>query len=58
MKMSELIELLVKDGFNMVATYGHHAKFENGKRVVILPAADYEIPSSLLERVLKQTGIK
>ena len=58
MKDKDLLNLLKKNGWNVVRIHGsHHILQKNGKTTVI-PIHSKDIPIGLLNNILKETGLK
>jgi predicted RNA binding protein YcfA (HicA-like mRNA interferase family) len=54
----EIIQVLLKNGFQFVSQKGSHKKFRNGTRIVIVPDPKDEIPYGTFGSIMKQSGLK
>lgn len=58
MRDKDLLKLLKKDGWDVVRINGsHHVLQKNGKTTVI-PIHGKDVPTGLLNTILKETGLK
>jgi len=61
MKVSEILDLLRRDGWYLVGTRGSHRQFKNaGKpgRVTVAGKPSDDLPPGTLNSILKQAGLK
>jgi predicted RNA binding protein YcfA (HicA-like mRNA interferase family) len=61
MKVSELLHLLSKDGWYLVATKGSHRQFKHHMkpgRVTVPGKASDDLAAGTLSSILKQSGLK
>jgi predicted RNA binding protein YcfA (HicA-like mRNA interferase family) len=60
MKVSQLIALIVADGWKQVRQKGSHRQFHHPKRgtVTIAGKPSVDVPQTTLNSVLKQSGLK
>ena len=61
MKVSEILRLLVDDGWSLVATRGSHRQFKHPHkpgRVTVPGKASDELAPGTLNSILKQAGLK
>jgi len=57
LKPQEIIMALAKKGFSFKSQKGSHAKYTNGKRVVIIPMHD-SIARGTIKSILIQAGME
>jgi len=60
-KVSELIRLLERDGWQLARTKGSHRQFKNPKKpgtVTVAGRPSLDIPPGTLNAILKQAGLK
>lgn len=53
----EIIRILKQNGFTFVSQKGSHKKFKKGKRIVIVPDPQKEIPRGTYASIVRQSGI-
>ena len=61
MKVREILELLRRDGWYLVATRGSHRQFKHSAkagRVTVPGKPSDDLPPGLLNSILKQSGLK
>ncbi|MEO5699059.1 MAG: type II toxin-antitoxin system HicA family toxin [Casimicrobiaceae bacterium] len=61
MKVSEILQLLMDDGWSRVATRGSHRQFKHPSklgRVTVPGKASDELAPGTLNSILKQAGLK
>jgi predicted RNA binding protein YcfA (HicA-like mRNA interferase family) len=61
MKVRELLDMIQRDGWYLVATKGSHRQFkhpEKSGRVTVAGHPSRDIPPGTLTSVLKQAGLK
>lgn len=61
MKVSEVLELLKKDGWYLVATKGSHRQFKHPKktgRVTVAGKPNDDLSPGTLNSIMKQSGLK
>ncbi len=58
MKDKDLLKLLKKNGWDVIRIHGsHHILQKNGKTTVV-PIHGKDVPTGLLNAILKETGLK
>jgi predicted RNA binding protein YcfA (HicA-like mRNA interferase family) len=61
MKVREILEILRRDGWHLVATRGSHRQFKHpakAGRVTVPGKPSDDLPPGLLNSILKQSGLK
>lgn len=58
MKGKELVKLLKKNGWRVERIKGSHHVMKKGEYTEIIPVHNTDIPSGLLNAILKRTGLK
>lgn len=61
MKVREILEILRRDGWYLVATRGSHRQFKHpakAGRVTVPGKPSDDLPPGLLNSILKQSGLK
>ena len=61
MKVSEILTMLRRDGWYLVATRGSHRQFKHAMkpgRVTVPGQPSDDLPPGLLNSILKQSGLK
>lgn len=61
MKVSEILELLRRDGWFHIATRGSHRQFKHSSkpgRVTVAGKPSDDLPPGTLNSILKQAGLK
>jgi len=61
MKVSEVLDLLRRDGWYLVATRGSHRQFKHAVkpgRVTVAGKPSHDLPPGTLNSILKQAGLK
>jgi predicted RNA binding protein YcfA (HicA-like mRNA interferase family) len=61
MKVSEILRILHRDGWYLVATRGSHRQFKHPAkpgRVTVPGKPSDDLPPGLLNSILKQSGLK
>jgi predicted RNA binding protein YcfA (HicA-like mRNA interferase family) len=61
MKVSEVLRMLLDDGWRLVATRGSHRQFKHGSkpgRVTVPGKPSDELASGTLNSILKQAGLR
>ncbi|MGH9204608.1 MAG: type II toxin-antitoxin system HicA family toxin [Vicinamibacterales bacterium] len=61
MKVSEVLRLLLDDGWHLVATKGSHRQFKHGSklgRVTVPGKPSDDLAPGTLNSILKQAGLK
>ena len=58
MRDKDLLHLLLKNGWQEVPVKGSHHKLRKGNRSEIIPVHGKDVPTGLLNSILKRTGLK
>ncbi len=61
MKVSEVLTMLRRDGWELVATRGSHRRFKHRTkpgRVTVAGKPSHDLPPGTLNSILKQAGLK
>ena len=61
MKVSEVLTMLRRDGWELVATRGSHRQFKHPTkpgRVTVAGKPSHDLPPGTLNSILKQAGLK
>ena len=61
MKVSEVLTILRRDGWELVATRGSHRQFKHRTkpgRVTVAGKPSHDLPPGTLNSILKQAGLK
>jgi len=54
----EIIQALLKNGFEFISQKGSHKKFKKSSQTVIVPDPKNEIPLGTFSSILRQSGLK
>ena len=58
MKDKELLKMLKKSGWKVKRIQGSHHILQKGNQMEVIPVHGNEIPTGLLQAILKRTGLK
>lgn len=58
MKDKDLLQILKKNGWNLVRINGSHHVLQKDGKTVVVPLHGKDVPVGLLNRILKETGLK
>ncbi len=58
MKDKELLKLLKQNGWEVKRIKGSHHILQKGEKIETIPAHGKDVPSGLLNAILKRTGLK
>ena len=58
MKDKDLLKLLKRNGWEVVRIYGSHHVLQKGEDTTVLPIHGKDVPTGLLNKILKDTGLK
>lgn len=58
MKDKNLLKLLKKNGWTVVRINGSHHVLQKDEITTVIPLHGKDIPTGLLNRILKETGLK
>ena len=58
MKDKDLLRQLKKDGWRVVRVNGSHHVLQKGELTTVVPVHGRDVPTGLLNQILKETGLK
>ena len=58
MKDKDLLKLMKKDGWKVIRVHGSHHILQKGDKIETLPIHGKDVPTGLLNKILKRTGLK
>lgn len=58
MRDKDLLNLLIKDGWKVIRIKGSHHIVQKGKQINCVPVHGRDVPNGLLNKILKETGLK
>jgi len=58
MKDKDLLKLLKKNGWQLARISGSHHVLQKGEDTTVLPIHGKDVPTGLLNKILKDTGLK
>lgn len=58
MKDKDLLKLLKKHGWNIVRINGSHHVLQKDGQTTVIPIHGRDVPTGLLNNILKETGLK
>ena len=58
MKDKDLLKLLLKNGWELKRIQGSHHILKKGNRIEPIPIHGKDVPIGLLNKILKETGLK
>lgn len=58
MKDKDLLNLLKKEGWEVVRISGSHHILQKGEKTTVVPVHGKDVPVGLLNRILKEAGLK
>ncbi len=58
MKDKDLLRLLKKNGWTVARVNGNHHVLQKGEQTTVLPIHGRDVPTGLLNQILKETGLK
>lgn len=58
MRDKDLLKLMKKDGWKVVRIQGSHHILQKGDQIETLPIHGKDVPTGLLNKILKRTGLK
>lgn len=58
MRDKDLLKLLKKNGWEVVRIRGSHHVLQKDKQTTVVPIHGKDVPTGLLDRILKETGLK
>ncbi|MGI5854934.1 MAG: type II toxin-antitoxin system HicA family toxin [Candidatus Merdivicinus sp.] len=58
MKDKDLLKALMKDGWELIRITGSHHVIKKGDQIEVIPIHGKDVPTGLLSKILKRTGLK
>lgn len=58
MRDKDLLKLLKKEGWKVIRIQGSHHILQKGDQIETLPIHGKDVPTGLLNKILKRTGLK
>ncbi len=58
MRDKDLLKLLQKNGWELVRINGSHHVLQKGSQIEIVPIHGKDVPTGLLNKILKRAGLK
>ena len=58
MKDKDLLKALLKDGWELKRIHGSHHFLQKGDKTETIPIHGKDVPTGLLNKILKETGLK
>ena len=58
MRDKDLLKLLKKEGWTVIRIQGSHHILQKGDQIETLPIHGRDVPTGLLNKILKRTGLK
>lgn len=58
MKDKDLLKLLKQNGWKVVRIHGSHHVLQKGSETEVVPIHGRDVPTGLLNTILKRTGLK
>jgi predicted RNA binding protein YcfA (HicA-like mRNA interferase family) len=58
MKDKDLLKLHLQNGWEIDRVNGSHHIIKKGNRTEVIPVHNKEVPTGLLNKILKRTGVK
>ncbi|NLJ15998.1 MAG: addiction module toxin, HicA family [Clostridiales bacterium] len=58
MKDKDLLKLLKQNGWNMIRVKGSHHVLQKDNQIEVIPIHGKDVPTGLLNKILKRTGLK
>lgn len=58
MKDKDLLKLLKQNGWNMIRVKGSHRVLQKDNQIEVIPIHGKDVPTGLLNKILKRTGLK
>lgn len=57
-KDKDLLDLLLKNGWQLQRFKGSHHIIKKGTQIEVIPVHNKDMPTGLLQKILKRTGLK
>lgn len=58
MKDKDLLKILKKDGWEVARIHGSHHVLQKGDNITVVPIHGKDVPTGLLNKTLKDAGLK
>lgn len=58
MKDKDLLKALMKDGWEVIRIKGSHHVLKKCDQIEVIPIHGQDVPTGLLNKILKRTGLK
>ncbi|MCI8407607.1 MAG: addiction module toxin, HicA family [Oscillospiraceae bacterium] len=58
MKDKDLLKLLKENGWKVVRVHGSHHVLQKGESTTVVPVHGRDVPTGLLNKILKDAGLK
>lgn len=58
MRDKDLLKLLKKNGWRLIRINGSHHILQKGEQTITVPIHGKDVPVGLLNRILKETGLR
>ena len=58
MKDRDLLKLLLQNGWELKRINGSHHVLQKNEKIEVVPVHGKDVPTGLLEKILKRTGLK
>ena len=58
MRYKDLLKLLKNNGWTIVRINGSHHVLQKGEKITVVPIHGKDVPTGLLNQILKETGLK
>lgn len=58
MKDKDLLKLLKQNGWEVIRITGSHHVLQKGDEIEVVPIHNKDVPTGLLNKILKRTGLK
>ena len=58
MKDADLLKLMIKNGWKLARINGSHHVVQKGDKTEVIPIHGKDVPTGLLNKILKRAGLK
>lgn len=58
MKDKDLLKLMKANGWEVIRVQGSHHVLQKGNQIEVVPVHGKDVPTGLLNKILKRTGLK
>ena len=58
MKGTDLLKLMMQNGWKLARISGSHHVIQKGDKTEVIPIHGKDVPTGLLNKILKRTGLK